>query len=128
MQINTIYRAKKVNSDEYVEGQLQVMPFNGGSFIFNFTEFDGRTPYYEESPLFQIDKSTLAIHFTNSNMEDADLRGADLSCADLSSAHDLKSAKLQGAKYSDDTKFPEGFDPGAFGLLNVDSDQLKARL
>jgi uncharacterized protein YjbI with pentapeptide repeats len=42
------------------------------------------------------------------------LQGADLSTADL---HD---AKLEGAVYDDDTRFPEGFMPQAHGMLHVD--------
>jgi uncharacterized protein YjbI with pentapeptide repeats len=42
------------------------------------------------------------------------LYGADLSTADL---HD---AKLDGAVYDDETRFPKGFSPAAHGMLHMD--------
>jgi uncharacterized protein YjbI with pentapeptide repeats len=41
------------------------------------------------------------------------LYGTDLSTADL------HGAKLDGAVYDDDTKFPKGFSPAAHGMLHV---------
>ena len=45
----------------------------------------------------------------------ANLRGASLSGANLSEA-DLSKASLEGALYTDGTKFPEGFDPVDSGM------------
>ena len=57
-----IFRAKKLNSDEYVSGYLK------------FTKYNNRTEYvinyvYDSSSVFgecEIDPSTLSIHFPNS--------------------------------------------------------------
>jgi len=57
--VETIYRAKKLNSDEFIEGDSTSS--NGCSFI----QTDPFTS-------FQVDPSTIAIHFTNSGMNDSD--------------------------------------------------------
>ena len=59
-----------------------------------------------------------------SKLEGADLSGLDLSGADLFRARlidaELSRANLSGAKYDNDTKWPEGFDPVAAGAVFVD--------
>lgn len=55
-----IYRAKKIDSDEYVEGQY--LAYKGYPTIFNEYGLNG----------IEIDKSTLSIHFSdgiNTNSE-----------------------------------------------------------
>ena len=53
-----------------------------------------------------------------------DLRGADLGDAYLAGAFlamtNLTEAKLRGAKYDADTKWPEGFDQEAAGAVLVE--------
>ena len=54
-------------------------------------------------------------------LEAADLKGAHLRMADLSGAilvgADLTLANLRGTTYDKDTKFPEGFDLEAAGMV-----------
>ena len=59
----------------------------------------------------------------------ANLRGAFLSGANLSEA-DLSKASLEGALYTDGTKFPEGFDPVDSGMhwIGSNADLSKANL
>jgi hypothetical protein len=51
-------------------------------------------------------------------LEGADLREAKLMGADLSGT-DLAGAKLGGALYDGETRFPQGFDPPACGMVQV---------
>ena len=51
------------------------------------------------------------------DLSDADLRGTDLSQTQLASGHG--SNTFTGAKYNAQTKFPEGFDPEAEGMVRV---------
>ncbi len=53
------------------------------------------------------------------NLADASLGGADLAGAILRNA-DLAGASLGDARYSDDTVWPEGFDPVAAGAILVE--------
>jgi len=56
-----IYRAKRIDNDEYVEGYL--LPEYKGKLHLSIKwtrDFDGLTPNF-----IQIDPSTLAIHFPN---------------------------------------------------------------
>ena len=53
------------------------------------------------------------------SLEGADLEGVDLQGADLSGAN-LRWADLREAKYNKDTRFPEGFDPEAEGVVLVE--------
>ena len=55
-------------------------------------------------------------NLSRANLHRAYLRGANLSRANLFEA-DLSFAVLSGARYSSDTKFPEGFDPEAAGMV-----------
>ena len=65
-QVETLYRAKKLYSSEWVEGCLNKQIFEGHSYY-------GITNINDDSQVaIKIDKSTLAIHFTNSNMEDSE--------------------------------------------------------
>ena len=50
------------------------------------------------------------------DLEGGDLQGADLRGADLVGA-DLSQADLKGARYNKNTRFPEGFDPEAAGMV-----------
>ena len=53
----------------------------------------------------------------------ADLRGANLSSTDLHEA-DLRRSNLTGAKYNDNTSWPDGFDPVAAGaILFIESSE-----
>ena len=52
-------------------------------------------------------------------LQKADLRYAELQGADLKSAKDISGAKFEGAKYSDETQFPDGFDPEKAGMIKV---------
>ena len=54
--------------------------------------------------------------FQRADLTGADLRGANLARADLRDT-DLSSTTLTGAHYDAETRFPEGFDPGAAGML-----------
>ena len=56
-QVETLYRAKKIDSDEWVEGDYKTDDYERASVI-------------DERHI--VDKSTLAIHFTNSGMEDSE--------------------------------------------------------
>ena len=56
---------------------------------------------------------------TGAILTHADLRGADLRSADLDNA-DLGGADLSNAKYDQNTKWPEGFDPTEAGAVPVD--------
>ena len=51
----------------------------------------------------------------------ADLHGANLTDADLNDAS-LGNADLSGARYDTDTKWPEGLDPEAAGVVVVEDD------
>jgi len=55
-------------------------------------------------------------NLSGANLYGADLPGADLRGANLSGA-DLTEANLTEAKYSDNTKFPEGFNPDGEGMI-----------
>ena len=66
MQIETIYRARELNSDEWVEGELLY------GMIHNFVDTSNNGVPSFHSLVNAIDPSTIAIHFTNSNMEDID--------------------------------------------------------
>jgi len=61
MQVETIYRAKKIDSDEWVKGKGVLDYFNGQKDVL-----------IAEDGYSKIDKSTLSIHFTNSGMNDSD--------------------------------------------------------
>jgi uncharacterized protein YjbI with pentapeptide repeats len=52
----------------------------------------------------------IGADLSRADLKGADLRGAALIGADLSGA-DLRETKLGGARYSDDTRWPEGFTP-----------------
>ena len=54
----------------------------------------------------------------SANLDGVDLRGADLREADLRRAN-LERAQLQGALYNEGTKFPEGLNREARGLLKA---------
>jgi len=58
--------------------------------------------------------------FPKVNLSGVDFSGADLRGADLRDPS-LKEAKLDGAIYSANTKFPEGFDPQQFNMVIKDS-------
>ena len=63
--------------------------------------------------------SELDLSFSNlsgANLSGADLSGADLRMTNLFKAN-LSKADLRGARYNKDTKFPEGFDPEAAGMM-----------
>lgn len=63
--------------------------------------------------------------FRDANLKGADFRmnnlgsGADLAGADLRTPS-LFDAHVEGALYSAETLFPEGFDPAAHGMIEVD--------
>lgn len=64
-----IYRAKKIDSDEYVEG-FYIEDYGVASYIqeskyLNFIVSDRGEKGMEVDTLFQIDPTTLAIHFPN---------------------------------------------------------------
>ena len=50
----------------------------------------------------------------DANLSDANLRGANLR------GNDLNWVYLHGAKYDEDTKFPDGFDPEEAGMVLVE--------
>ena len=64
-----------------------------------------------------------SAYLRNAILEGADLRYAILKYADLRSAYltgaDLFGASLSGATFDKETKFPEGFDPVAHGMILV---------
>jgi uncharacterized protein YjbI with pentapeptide repeats len=53
---------------------------------------------------------------TGAYLQGADLQGADLQGADLRAAH-LQKAQLRGAQANADTKWPDGFDWRAAGVV-----------
>lgn len=68
--VETIYRAKKIDSDEYVEGML-FTECNRLDDVLHYFICDKQT-FSVEVNADLIDESTLAIHFTNSNMTDSE--------------------------------------------------------
>ena len=58
----------------------------------------------------------LVADLTGANLEGADLRGANLTGADLSRA-DLVRTVLNGATASPLTRWPDGFNPEAAGVI-----------
>ena len=69
------------------------------------------------------------VEETADNLEQEDLAGVDLSGADLNyddlsgadlSGANLREANLGEAEYNKNTKFPEGFDPKAAGMVLVE--------
>jgi uncharacterized protein YjbI with pentapeptide repeats len=68
--------------------------------------------YLPEADLCQA--NLLDADLRQANLLDADLREADLTWADLSEAN------LIGAKYNNDTIWPDGFDPQAHGAIKVE--------
>ena len=87
MQVETIYRAKKIDSDEWVQGDLVNVLSNVGGKVHkcianaeNLVKSDRLQVrgYYGSSVdinkvfLTMVDPSTLAIHFTNSGMNDSE--------------------------------------------------------
>ena len=65
-----------------------------------------------------------SANLSSANLSEADLFEADLTAADLIGANlsgaDLSFAVLSGARYSSDTKFPEGFDPEEAGMMLIE--------
>jgi hypothetical protein len=63
---------------------------------------------------------------SGADLREADLHRTDLSEADLQGANlsgaNLSEADLREARYDSDTKFPEGFDPEAAGMVLVEDD------
>ena len=66
--------------------------------------------------------STWGADLTGADLTGANLRRAYLAGADLRNAR-LTGADLQGAVYDDDTKWPEGFDCHAAGVVLLGSEQ-----
>lgn len=64
---------------------------------------------------------------TNANLRYANLGRADLSDANLSDAI-LTGADLFGAIFDKETKFPEGFDPVAHGMILGEEEEVSAVL
>ena len=62
------------------------------------------------------ESSLTGTSFQRADLTGGDLRGANLARADLRDT-DLSSTTLTGAHYDAETRFPEGFDPGAAGML-----------
>ena len=58
-------------------------------------------------------------NLTEANLLMADLTGVDLRGANLEGA-DLRGANLKGAGASEDTIWPEGFDPETAGVIFED--------
>jgi uncharacterized protein YjbI with pentapeptide repeats len=56
------------------------------------------------------DASLTDANLTDADLTGADLTGADLTGADLTRAH-LTSANLRGVRYSESTRWPDGFTP-----------------
>ena len=56
-------------------------------------------------------------HMEHAVLENANLQFAHLQGANLSWATTLSNAVLSGAEYSDETKFPNGFDPDKAGMI-----------
>lgn len=61
------------------------------------------------------DADLRAADLTNADLRDSDLSGADLTDANL------KMVNLQGAKYTSETRWPDGFDPAAADTVLVPS-------
>ncbi len=59
--------------------------------------------------------SLVGARFAGSDVLHASLRGAALAGADLRDARNLDAAELTDATYDGETRWPEGFDPGARG-------------
>lgn len=58
--------------------------------------------------------------FTNANMGGADFTDAKFINADLRDANNLAGATLTGAEYNSNTRFPNGFDPDAAGMVLIE--------
>jgi len=67
--------------------------------------------------LFNADLSSAILNSTD--LDRANLRQANLYGTDLSTVHNLNRADLNGAWYSDKTKWPDGFEPDEAGALLV---------
>ena len=80
-------------------------------------------PKYKTINRCEIRPKTQCIKF---DLREADLHRTDLSEADLQGANlsgaNLSEADLREARYDSDTKFPEGFDPEAAGMVLVEDD------
>jgi hypothetical protein len=61
-------------------------------------------------------------HLEGAVLNDAHLEGANLTGTDLEKAKDLRSAHLEGARATDTTRWPDGFDWRAAGVILVDKE------
>ena len=69
---------------------------------------------------FTRDEVVEAVHkLIKADLQGIDLSGADLYKANLTGAN-LSRANLREAKYDKHTKFPDGFDPEAAGMVLVE--------
>ena len=79
-------------------------------FGAHLVEVGMRNAHLSDAILKQADMRDCVL--VGADLQGADLRGADLRGANLESAV-LREAKLNSAKYDHNTRFPDGFDPGA---------------
>ena len=70
------------------------------------------------SPSRPVKRRVRYIRFERADLAGANLTGVNLAGTDLR-ATGLASAQLQGACYSEETLFPDGFDPNARGLEHI---------
>jgi uncharacterized protein YjbI with pentapeptide repeats len=59
------------------------------------------------------------VFFEDCKVAGADFSQADFTTADLAMQPGLEQAVLTGARYSDSTVFPDGFDPKAHGMVRA---------
>lgn len=64
---------------------------------------------------------TMAL-LSGANLNNADLRGADLSDTDFANA-EVTDANFMGARYTEDTKWPKGFNPKKAGAILMENSQ-----
>ena len=97
---------------------------------------DLQLAYLQEANVQRVNLQKAKLHKTDlwganlwgANLQEADLWGANLRNANLRNANlqetkKLETANLSGAKYNDETKFPDGFEPQSNEMQYISPDE-----
>jgi hypothetical protein len=96
MRVETIFRARKIDSNEWVEGILlpNLKRFKNKSFMIN--EY---TRMKDLDNAKEIDIKTLSVHYTNSNMNDSEGNRIFASLSSDGNGGDILSEQNQSVRY-----------------------------